>query len=99
LGSLGQLEFKRGSRDLTLNPIELVTNIHIIIGLIFYGISTLIYIYALKEGELSLLYPVIATSYIWTTLLANIILGETVHILNWIGIMLIIFGVSLIVAL
>jgi len=97
LGSFGQLCFKKGSANLSFNITSLLTNWYLMLGLCLYGISTIIYIYALSQGELSVLYPVIATSYIWTCLLAVLILGERMNLVNWIGILFILLGVGMVV--
>jgi uncharacterized membrane protein len=52
---------------------------------------------ALKQGYLSILYPVLATSYIWVALLSVRFLGEPFSTTQWIGTALIIGGISLIV--
>ncbi|RLI98880.1 MAG: hypothetical protein DRP06_04550 [Candidatus Aenigmatarchaeota archaeon] len=96
LGSLGQLFFKKGSANLSFNVMSLLTNWYLILGLCLYGISTIIYVYALSYGELSMLYPIIATSYIWTCFLAVLILGEHMSFVNWVGILFILLGVSLV---
>lgn len=96
IGSVGQLEFKRGAGGFELNFYTLVTNFHLMSGVILYVFSTVIYIYVLKEGRLSIIYPIIATSYIWTTLFARVFLNEPVNMVTWIGILLILMGVTLI---
>jgi len=96
LGSFGQLFFKKGSANLSFNVMSLLTNWYLILGLCLYGISTIIYVYALSYGELSMLYPIIATSYIWTCFLAVLILGERMGFVNWVGILFILLGVSLV---
>jgi len=62
-----------------------------------YGLSAVLFVIALKHGNLSVLYPVIATSYIWVTLIAFKVLHEPVSIPKWLGIALIMGGVMLIV--
>jgi len=96
IGSVGQLEFKRGAENLELNIHRLLTNYHLGYGLLLYACSTLIYIYALSRGRLSIIYPIIATSYIWTTIFAKIFLREPVNLTNWAGITLILMGVTLV---
>lgn len=96
IGSIGQIEFKRGSDALRFNIHALLTNYHLFTGVFLYAFSTLIYIYALGKGRLSIIYPIIATSYIWTTLFAKIFLGEPVNLINWAGVTLILVGVTLI---
>ena len=94
IGSIGQIEFKRGSEDLRFDIQALLTNYHLLAGLFLYALSTLIYIYALSKGRLSIVYPIIAISYIWTTLFAWTFLKELVNLTNWAGITLILLGVT-----
>jgi len=96
IGSIGQIEFKRGSETLRFNIQALITNYHLLAGFFLYALSTLIYIYALSKGRLSIIYPIIATSYIWTTLFARMFLNEPVNLTNWAGIALILLGVTLV---
>lgn len=96
-GSMGQLLFKTGSASVGMSLSSWLTNWRVLAGFFLYGVSAIGFIVALKHGKLSLLYPVIATSYIWVTLLSAWVLGEKINIHNWIGIVLILAGVSIIV--
>ena len=96
MGSIGQLEFKRGADDLQFDVKLLLTNYHLIIGVAIYFVSTVFYIYALSKGQLSILYPIVATSYIWTSIFAKIFLNEPINTTNWMGVFLILLGVTLI---
>ena len=96
LGSIGQIEFKRGADNLQFDIKLLLTNHHLLIGLGIYFISTIVYIYALNKEQLSILYPIIATSYVWTLLFSKIFLKETVGLTSWLGIFFILLGVTLI---
>lgn len=93
-GSIGQIEFKRGANNLQLDILSLLTNFHLIVGVLMYMISTLIYIYVLSRGQLSMIYPIIATSYIWTLLFAMTFLNEPVNLMNWLGAFLILIGIT-----
>lgn len=79
---------------MSLNFNEFFSNIHFFIGLSLYAICTLIYVYALSFGEVSVLYPLLATPYIWVGLLASV-LGERFVPINWAGMMMIIVGFML----
>jgi uncharacterized membrane protein len=46
-------------------------------------------------GDLSVLYPLIALSYVWVSFLSYFVLKEPVSIVNFIGYAVIIVGVSL----
>jgi len=97
LGALGQLNFKLGSDNLSLKIRDLLRNRYLFIGVILYGISTVMFIVSLKGGELSVLYPLVATSYIWAILLAKKFLNEKINIYKWAGVAMIILGVAFII--
>ncbi len=96
IGSLGQIEFKRGSDILEFGISSVLFNYHILIGLFLYAISTIIYLYALRTGQLSLIYPIIATSYIWVLIFARFIFNEPVNLVNLGGVLCILAGITLI---
>lgn len=96
IGSIGQLEFKRGADNLQFDIKLLLTNYHLIIAIAVYCVSTVLYVYALNKEQLSILYPIIATSYIWTLLFAKIFLKEPVGLTSWAGVFFILLGVTLI---
>ncbi len=96
IGSIGQLEFKQGANTLQFDIKMLLTNYHLIAGVTVYALSTVLYVYALSKGNLSLLYPIIATSYIWTLIFSKIFLKEPVGLTSWAGVFFILLGVALI---
>jgi len=65
LTSSAQIFYKLGAATLELNLLALITNYNLIIGLCIYAVGAVLMIIAFKGGELSVLYPIIATSYIW----------------------------------
>ena len=96
IGSIGQLEFKQGADNLQFDIKLLLTNYHLIAGVVVYSVSTVLYVYALNKENLSILYPIIATSYIWTLLFSKIFLKEPVGLTSWAGVFFILLGVTLI---
>ena len=64
LGALGQFLFKLGSSSIKFSFSSWVTNVKILGGIALYSVSAILFIVALKYGNLSILYPVVATSYI-----------------------------------
>jgi uncharacterized membrane protein len=97
LGSSGQLLFKLGSSSVMLSLSSWVTNFKVITGMMLYGLSAILFIFALKYGNLSVLYPVIATSYVWVALISNKMLGEPMSLPQWGGIALILLGITIII--
>ncbi|MCJ7722304.1 EamA family transporter [Candidatus Bathyarchaeota archaeon] len=96
IGSIGQLEFKRGADNLQFDIKLLLTNYHLIIAIAVYCVSTVLYVYALNKEQLSILYPIIATSYIWTLMFSKIFLKEQIGLTSWAGVFFILLGVTLI---
>lgn len=96
LGSLGPIYLKKSAKDFSLNLKKQITNYNLIIGLAFYAVGTVLFIPALRGGELSVLYPLVATTYIWVSLLSVKFLKEKMNKYKWLGIFIIIIGVTFI---
>lgn len=84
---------KKSSDNLAFN-LKFFFSKTLILSLVLYGISTIFYFIALKFGELSILYPMVASVYIWICLLSRKMLGENMNFLKWVGIAFIILGVT-----
>ena len=93
VGALGPIYLKKASSKSLSNIKSLVTNYNLFIGLLFYAAGTILFIPALKGGELSVIYPFVALIYIWVSLLSVKFLGEKMNKFKWLGIALIIIGV------
>lgn len=96
LTSSAQLLWKKGSATLTFDIVGILTNYYLIGGILLYIVGGTLIILAFRGGEVSVLYPIIATSYVWVSLLSVKFLGETMNELKWIGITSIIGGIILI---
>jgi undecaprenyl phosphate-alpha-L-ara4N flippase subunit ArnE len=96
IGAIGALYFKKASKKLEFNIIKLLKLTELYIAVFLYVLSSVFFIFALKFGELSVLYPVTSASYIWITLLSIKYLKEKMNIWKWIGIIAVIIGVVLI---
>ena len=75
---------------------SIVLNAHIWGGLALYGIAALFWLYVLSGIRLSYAYPFMSLSYITVIFLSNIILKEPVSSYIWIGVILIVAGLSII---
>lgn len=92
LGSFGPIMLKKAS-DKPFKIKGILTNYYLIGGFLFYGLGTILFIPALKGGELSVLYPLVATTYIWVSIWSIKFLKEKMNKQKWMGILLIIIGV------
>ena len=64
-------------------------------GYCLYGLNTLLMALALKGRELSRLYPIIALTYVWVTMLSLVLLpGEHMNFFRASGVAFIVIGVS-----
>ena len=63
-------------------------------GFSLYGLSAALLVVALKYGELSILYPVIALTYVWVTALSVVINNESLNPLKVIGLATVVIGVA-----
>ena len=73
---------------------KILSNLPLFGGLACYGLSTMLLVLALRYGELSVLYPIIALTYVWVSILSVTVLGETLNVFKVIGLVLIVAGVA-----
>ena len=96
IGAFGALMLKKASGTLALRFSALLHNHHLREGIILYGVGTLLFIPALRAGELSVLYPFVALVYIWTSILSMLFLNERMNLWKIVGVLSILIGVTLI---
>src|SRR5260370_1048452 len=73
IGALAQVLIKLGAArlehtGLIATAIGIFTIPALFAGYCLYGVFTVLLVFALRHAELSILYPVIALSYVWVTL-------------------------------
>ncbi|MBI2151823.1 aminotransferase class I/II-fold pyridoxal phosphate-dependent enzyme [Candidatus Woesearchaeota archaeon] len=93
--SIAQILLKIGSEKFTISWTQ-VYNYPLLIGGLIYVAGAFIFIKAFRLGELSVVYPVMASGYIMVTLLSVYFFGEIVTLQKTGGIALITIGVVLI---
>ena len=96
LTSAAQIFYKFGAAKLNFNLLEQLTNYPLIIGMALYIIGAFLVIISFRGGDVSVLYPIVATSYIWVSFLSIYFLNEVMNIFKWAGIFVIFFGIVLI---
>jgi multidrug transporter EmrE-like cation transporter len=78
----------------TIMKIFLLPNV--IIGLLFYAVSTVFWLIALSKIELSVAYPMLSMGYILLMILSYFLLNESITMYKVIGTLLVVAGVTLI---
>ena len=106
LNVTGQLSLKYGMTKIgnfslslsTLPPVFLkaATNLHVLFGLLCYGLGFMVWLIVLSKAEVSYAYPLISLGYILTAVLAWALFGEALNENRLVGILTICLGVFLI---
>ncbi len=96
LGALGQYYFKIGADTLKKLNIRSFINRYLLYAVILYIVSAVTYVIILPYGELSVLYPLVASNFIWVAIIARIKLQERITLWKCAGLFCIILGIILI---
>lgn len=91
IGSFAALGLKAGSARLK-NLRSLFTNWPLMAGIAGYLLSSVFFIIGLKNGELSILFPMVSTGYIWTMIWARLFFKEPFTRGKFVGLALILAG-------
>ena len=92
IGSFGAVFLKAGSKKLR-KGLRHVVNPRVALGVAMYLFSTIFFIAAIKNGELTVLYPLVSLSYVWTMLWSRIFFGEPFTRFKVLGLAMILAGV------
>jgi uncharacterized membrane protein len=103
LSSAGQLLLKQGLNAVK-NPnlpavgflMAALTNVQVLGGLAAYGFGVILWLLALRQTQLSFLYPMVSLSYVFVAAGAWLFLGETLSLGRIIGMAVIMAGVVLV---
>lgn len=100
LSALGQTFFKAGVNRVDFaegagvlsRGAALVLSPWVLGGLAFYGVGTVLWLFALKRMDLSLAYPFVAMSFVMVAASGVLFLGETLSVTRVLGMALIVSG-------
>jgi uncharacterized membrane protein len=102
--SLGQVFWKLGMNavgaidNFSISGIvSMFLNPLVFLGLLMYGLSTIFWLIALSQKDLSYVYPFIALTFIIVLLLSKFLLHENVGIYRIVGTLIIIAGLIIVV--
>src|SRR5579864_1993329 len=95
LGAAAQMLMKTGLAH--LSPPGLMgylTSVPLFAGYALYGLNTVLMVFALRDGELSILYPIIALTYVWVAILSVVFFHESLNFFKVVGISVVVAGVA-----
>jgi len=106
LNVVGQLSLKFGMSKMgnfsvslpSLIPVfaRAAVNPFIILGVFCYGTGFLVWLVVLAKADVSYAYPMISLGYVFTAVLAWLLLGEHVTVFRFVGILITCLGVFII---
>ena len=83
-----------GSVSLQAAVMGIFTNPSIFSGYCLYAVFTVLFVLALRHGELSILYPLISLGYVWVAIIGVVAFHEAMNPLKLAGIAIIMAGVT-----
>lgn len=98
VNTLGEILFKFGSRtlcepnslfDIPHLILDVIQNPLVMLGIIISAIDLLLWIYILKNGDLSVVAPLTAINYIFAVTAGCLLFGESLSVSRVVGILLI----------
>ena len=92
IGSFGAVFLKAGSEKLK-RGLRHVVNLRVAVGVSMYLLSTVFFIMGIKHGELTVLYPLVSLSYVWTMIWSRIFFKEPITGFKFLGVGMILLGV------
>ena len=92
--SIGVITFTRDNWTETLS--QMATEHHFIAGVVFYGVSLIVWILGLSRVPVSIAYPMLSLGYVVNAIAAHYLFGEAVTVARWLGIGFIVLGVWLV---
>ena len=90
LASFGQILLKIGAER--ADSISKFINLRIFTGLCFYGLSTIMWIYALSFARLNMVYGFTTLTFVFVYILSFFILKEPLNLYGILGIVFILIG-------
>lgn len=103
LGSIGQVALKIGANRIDnlsftyetvlLDVLRIIRTPEIILGLLFFGSSFLLWVKILTKSDLGYAYPLVSIGYINVVILSYFLFNEPITSSKFIGIILILLGV------
>ena len=92
IGSFGAVFLKFGALNLELTVMGMLRNWRLMVGIALYLLSSAFFMAGIKNGELTVLYPMVSLGYIWTLIWSRIVFKEPITHFKVMGLAMIIAG-------
>ena len=94
--SIGAVFLKRGIDRFAFNLEGVISAYPVIIGLFFYFLGFILLTLSFRYGELSVLFPFVSLSFVWVASMSFFFLGESINLVELLGLAAIVSGVVII---
>ncbi len=94
IGSFGAVFLKAGAAHLDLKIKSLLKNWRLWFGIGLYLLSSVFFVFGMRRGELSVLYPLVALGYMWTVVWSKVFFGEPLTKSKFIAVGMILVGIA-----
>ena len=93
--SSGQVLWKLALKEVVIfNPLTWI-NLFFILGFVSYGLGLALMLLAFKGGEVTILYPILATSYVWVSMASPYFFPtDSMNLWKWLGVAVILVSVT-----
>lgn len=93
IGSFGAVFLKAGATKLTRNWKALAFNWRLGAGVAAFVLSSVFFVAGVRNGELTVLYPLLSLGYLWTLVWSRLFFGEPLTRAKFAGLGLILCGI------
>ena len=93
IGSIAAVSLKSGANRLGGGIHHIFLSWRVALGVLLYLLSSVLFVAGLKHGSLSVLYPMVSLSYIWTLFWSRVLFHEPFNRSKIVGLGLILAGV------
>lgn len=93
IGSFGAVSLKSGADRLAPGVLQVFQSWRIGMGVGLFLLSSVFFVWGLKNGSLTVLYPLVSLGYVWTLFWSRLFFYEPFNRSKVLGLLLILIGV------
>jgi drug/metabolite transporter (DMT)-like permease len=93
VGSFGAVSLKSGADRLPGQVWRILFSWRIALGVVLFLLSSVLFVAGLKNGSLTVLYPLVSLGYVWTLFWSRLFFHEPFNRSKLLGLALILIGV------
>lgn len=98
IGSFGMVFLKAGAGRLHRSIQSLIFNYQLMLGIALFLISSYFFVLGVRQGELTVLYPMMSLGYLWTLVWSRLFFGEPFTRNKFLGLGMILSGIVVLFA-